>query len=206
MASDEAYIGSVEPWSGSFAPYNWAWCDGQILSLSQFDTLFAVIGTAFGGDGRTTFALPDMRGRVPLGAGTAVGGPTYILGTKAGVEAITLSAGQMPAHLHSAEFTPASGSALSASVALPVKTGIGSGNNDPVGKYFGGSGSTSLYYTDYTDGSTMAQVSAAITGQAATGVVTVGNAGASMPVPVLQPYLVLPFIICVAGMFPPRNN
>lgn len=81
--------------AGNFAPQGWALCDGQLLSIAENDVLFALIGTTYGGDGQTTFALPDLRGRIPIHAGTS-----HILGERAGAETVTLIAAQMPSHGH----------------------------------------------------------------------------------------------------------
>lgn len=91
----QPYIGEVRMFAGTFAPESWAFCDGQILPISEFDTLFSLIGTTYGGDGETTFALPDLRGRVPVHQG---GGLT--LGESAGVEEVTLTTQNLPVHNH----------------------------------------------------------------------------------------------------------
>jgi microcystin-dependent protein len=85
---------------GSFAPAGWAFCDGQLMAISENDTLFTLIGTTYGGDGQETFALPDLRGRVPIHMGTGKNGTTYQLAEKAGEESVTLTVNQMPAHSH----------------------------------------------------------------------------------------------------------
>lgn len=93
---DDPYIGEIRLFAGNFAPSGWAMCNGQQLSISENSTLFSLIGTTFGGDGQQTFALPDLQGRVPLHMGEG-----YELGEKAGVENVTLTAQQLPAHSHS---------------------------------------------------------------------------------------------------------
>jgi len=85
---------------GNFPPAGWAFCDGQLLPISENETLFTLIGTTYGGDGQSTFALPDLRGRIPVHAGTGSSGSTYIIGEKAGVESVTLSTQQIPSHTH----------------------------------------------------------------------------------------------------------
>lgn len=86
--------------AGNFAPRGWALCDGQILPISQNTALFSILGTTYGGDGRTTFALPDLRGRVPVHPGTGAGLTSYRLGQRGGVESVTLSPPQIPSHNH----------------------------------------------------------------------------------------------------------
>jgi microcystin-dependent protein len=86
--------------AGLRAPSNWAFCDGRLLNLNTYQALYSLIGTTYGGDGVTTFALPDLRSRLPVGQGSAAGMANYVLGTQAGAEAIALTAAQMPAHTH----------------------------------------------------------------------------------------------------------
>ncbi len=97
------YIGEIRMFAGNFAPLDWAFCDGSLFPISEFAPLFDLIGTTYGGDGETTFALPDLRGRVPVHQG-----PGYVIGQEAGVESVTLIVGQLPSHTH----------ALNASTAL----------------------------------------------------------------------------------------
>ncbi len=92
-------IGNIILFAGNFAPAGWMFCDGQLLPISEYETLFNLIGTTYGGDGQETFALPDLRGRLPLHMGT-VGGITYQIGERDGVEQVTLLPQQMPAHSH----------------------------------------------------------------------------------------------------------
>ncbi len=96
------YLGTIMPFGGNFAPQGWAQCNGQLLSISQYDALFSLIGTTYGGDGQTTFALPDLRSRVPLHQGQGPGLSSYIIGQNGGAEAVTLTGGQMAAHSHPA--------------------------------------------------------------------------------------------------------
>lgn len=103
----ESYLGEIRMFAGNFAPQGWALCNGQLLSIAEFDTLFSLIGTTYGGDGQTTFAVPDLRGRAPLHMST-----TYPIGARGGTETVTLTTNQMPVHAHiptattnTAEFT-----------------------------------------------------------------------------------------------------
>src|SRR5512140_1495707 len=93
------YIGEIRMFAGNFAPVGWAFCQGQLLAISENDALFNLIGTTYGGDGQNTFALPDLRSRVPVHSGTNQS-QSFILGEKAGVEAVTLTVQQIPAHSH----------------------------------------------------------------------------------------------------------
>lgn len=96
VSAQEAYLAEVKMFAGNFAPRGWALCDGQILAISSNSALFSLLGTTFGGDGRTTFALPDLRGRVPMHAGNGPGLSTYRIGQKGGAEKVTLTANQIP--------------------------------------------------------------------------------------------------------------
>jgi microcystin-dependent protein len=96
----QPFIGEVRMFGGSFAPAGWAFCDGALLAISEYDTLYTLIGTTYGGDGQSTFALPDLRGRIPVHAGQAGGLQNYTLGEKAGAETVTLGTSQVPIHTH----------------------------------------------------------------------------------------------------------
>lgn len=96
----EPFVGEIRMFAGNFAPRGWAFCDGQLLAVSQNDALFSLLGTIYGGDGRTTFGLPDMRGRIPIHAGTGPGLAPRLLGAKGGAEKVTLTVNQLPSHSH----------------------------------------------------------------------------------------------------------
>src|SRR5260370_23900887 len=96
----QPYVGEIRMFGGNFAPAGWAFCDGALLAISTTPTLFNLIGTTYGGDGQNTFALPDMRGRLPLHMGQGSGLSTYTLGESGGVEQVTLTGTQIPAHNH----------------------------------------------------------------------------------------------------------
>ncbi|HKK74357.1 MAG TPA: tail fiber protein [Saprospiraceae bacterium] len=98
----EPFVGEIRMFAGNFAPRGWAFCDGQLLAVSQNDALFSLLGTIYGGDGRTTFGLPDMRGRVPVHAGSGPGLSPRRLGAKGGAEKETLTVNQLPSHGHPA--------------------------------------------------------------------------------------------------------
>ncbi len=96
----EPFVGEIRMFSGNFAPQGWAFCDGQLLAVSQNDALFSLFGTIYGGDGRTSFGLPDLRGRIPVHAGQGPGLSDRRLGSKGGSEEVTLTTNQLPSHLH----------------------------------------------------------------------------------------------------------
>ena len=105
----EPFVGEIRMFAGNFAPRGWAFCDGQLLAVSQNDALFSLLGTVYGGDGRTTFGLPDLRGRVPIHAGQGPGLSPRRLGAKAGSEKETLTVNQLPSHTHPLRATTVSG-------------------------------------------------------------------------------------------------
>jgi microcystin-dependent protein len=111
----EPFIAEVKIFAGNFAPRSWAFCDGQLLPIAQNQALFSLVGTIYGGDGRTTFALPDLRGRVPVHPGRGPGLTDYQLGERGGAETVTLTTNQMPQHTHSV-----SCSANDATLGLPA--------------------------------------------------------------------------------------
>ena len=96
----QPYVGEVRMFPYNFAPLGWLDCDGSLQSIDEYDVLYNLIGTTYGGDGVNTFALPDLSGRIPVQQGTGTGLGTYVLGQKAGTEKVTLAAGQLPAHSH----------------------------------------------------------------------------------------------------------
>lgn len=111
----EPFVGEIRMFAGNFAPRGWAFCDGQLLAVSQNDALFSLFGTIYGGDGRTTFGLPDLRGRIPIHAGSGPGLSPRRLGAKGGEEKVTLTVNQLPSHTH-----PLTGTASGATTIDPV--------------------------------------------------------------------------------------
>jgi microcystin-dependent protein len=124
----EPFVGEIRMFAGNFAPRGWAFCDGQLLAVSQNDALFSLLGTIYGGDGRTTFGLPDMRGRIPLHAGHGPGLSERRLGSRGGAENVTLTVNQMPSHTHPMQANRASASS-------PSPQGRVSGGDLPIDIY-----------------------------------------------------------------------
>jgi microcystin-dependent protein len=122
------YVGEIRMFGGTFAPAGWAFCDGQLVPISENDTLFNLIGTTYGGDGEETFALPDLQGRIPIHAGTGPGGVTRQLGETDGTESVTLSVQQIPQHSHAFLASTENGTAV-----------------PPTGGVLGALGSASVY-------------------------------------------------------------
>jgi len=170
------YLGEIRMFAGNFAPSGWQFCNGQTLAISQYTALFAIIGTTYGGNGTTTFQLPNLQGRVPIHQGTGAGLSTYVLGEQGGVQNVTLLANQMPIHNHVVNAVPSGGNSATPANALPAIESTG----------------TSL---DYSNGPASTTMNAGM----------VGNAGGSQPFSVLQPYLTISFIIAMVGIFPSRN-
>jgi microcystin-dependent protein len=171
----DQYLGELRLFPYNFAPLGWAFCNGQILPISQNTALFSLLGTTYGGNGTTTFALPDLRGRVPITSGQGPGTSSYSLGQTGGLENVALAQGNMPAHNHTvspgANDSAASGTRPGGSVLARVTTAI---------------------YAGSSDGTTMAPT-------------TTSNTGSNVPISVLQPYLVLNFCIALQGIYPTRN-
>jgi microcystin-dependent protein len=169
------FLGEIRLVGFNFPPLGWATCDGQLLPISQNTALFALLGTQYGGDGVQTFALPNLRGRVPLHAGTGAGLPTYVQGQVGGSPTVTLQTTNLPSHSH------------------PLNC-VGSGGNQatPVGAFPAvESTGTSLDYSN-----------AALTGQMSPA--AIGQTGGGQPVSIEPPYLCLNFIIALQGIFPSR--
>lgn len=106
------YVGEIRMFGFGRTPNGWQACDGSLLSIAQYDVLFVLIGTTYGGDGQTTFAVPDLRGRTPLHQGQGPGLSNYIIGQSAGSETVTVTSPQMPAHSHTATATSAASTSL----------------------------------------------------------------------------------------------
>jgi len=175
----EPFIAEIILFAGNFAPRGWAFCQGQILSIAQNTALFSLLGTTYGGNGQTTFALPDLRGRVPVGTGQGPGLPSIDLGQVAGEPTHTLIITEMPAHNHQAQ---AQGNS---------NTGD---NPSPAGNTWAISDARANNY-----------VNAAPNGPMAPNTVTVGIAGGSQPHNNMQPFLGMNYIIAIEGIYPSRN-
>jgi microcystin-dependent protein len=123
--SNDPFIGEIILFGGNFAPRGWAFCEGQLIAISSNQALFAILGTTYGGDGRTTFALPDLRGRAPIQQGSGPGLSTRRLGEKGGAETHQLTTGEMPSHNHSANAHNGNGSSDNPSGLLPAQNPAG---------------------------------------------------------------------------------
>lgn len=173
----EPFLGQITMFAGNYAPRNWAYCDGQILDTSQQDTLFSLIGTNYGGNGTTTFALPDMRGRVPIHQGTGPGLSQRLIGEKGGSERVTLSVNQIPFHNH-----PLQASTQNANSNAPTGNVLAKPENEN-NKIFDNNSNT--YTTMDSD--------------------AVSFSGGSKAHSNIAPYLGVHFIIALVGIYPSRN-
>lgn len=191
----EGTLAEIRMFAGNFAPRGWAFCQGQLFSIAQNTALFSLLGTTYGGNGQTTFALPDLRGRCPVGAGQGPGISSIVLGEVAGTETVTLLTTQMPAHTHTAVAT------ITGTVTPQCFADEGLGD-DPTGSYMAVSSASNRIFTNNTQAPDANMGSSPIS---ATANITIGIAGSSQPVAIRNPYLGMNYIICTQGFFPVRN-
>src|SRR5271154_2023792 len=173
----QPFVGEIRMFAGNFAPLNWMFCNGQLLPISEFDVLFELIGTTFGGDGQHTFALPNRLGRIPVHQGTGPGLPTYVMGQLAGTETVTLNTQQIPSHSHSLLASPNPGHV-----------------SDPMGTHIAADRDFAAFDSS-SDASPLASMS----------LTALTNQGGSQPHNNLPPYLCVTYIISLFGIFPSQN-
>jgi microcystin-dependent protein len=179
----DEYIGMIKLFAGNFAPQDWAYCNGQIMSIQQFSALYSLLGTAYGGNGTTTFALPDLRGRTPICFGQGAGTSNYPQGATGGVETVTLQGQQLPAHNHALSAAATDGNA-----ALP-NTGLLANST---GSNTSGDSITGNIYQTGTPTITNASPN------------SIGLTGGSQPHDNRPPFMALNYIICLNGLYPSR--
>lgn len=170
----DPFVAEIRMFGGNFAPNGWAFCDGQLLPIAQNTALFSLLGTTYGGDGKSTFGVPDLRGRAPMHHGQGQGLTNRVLGESGGAESVTLTAAQIPSHTHN--------------VALP-SVNTAATTSDPQNNL-----------PARTPENTYASTGTAVDMASATS----GNSGGSQQHNNLQPYLTVSFIIALQGIFPPR--
>lgn len=170
----EAFIGEIRMFAGNFAPRGWAFCQGQLLSIAQNTALFSLLGTTYGGNGQTTFALPDLRGRLPMQPGQGPGLSPRTLGEQGGSETVTLLSNQMPAHNHMVNASSAHGE-----VETPSGTFLAADSTATVLNY-GSSADTTMNPA------------------------AIGAAGGSQPHDNMSPFTCVNFIIATEGIYPSR--
>jgi len=175
----QVFVGTIQSFGFNFAPSGWALCNGQIMAISQNTALFSLIGTSYGGNGTSTFQLPDLQGRVPIHWGNGAGLTPYVIGESAGTENTTLLVSNMPAHNH----------------LISVQNGGGT-TEKPAGQFpaqaLDAGGNAVTVYSPTTDNSHFAPTAVSLT-------------GGSTPFSILQPYLCVSFCIALYGIFPSRN-
>jgi microcystin-dependent protein len=176
------YLGTILMVGFNFAPVGWALCNGQLLSISQNTALFSLLGTIYGGDGVSTFALPNLQSRVPVHQGQGSGLSPYVIGQPGGTENVTLLATQMPSHNHLINVNNTPGTAPDPTNNIQAEAGTGDPRNPTLTSQFTNAASTG----------TMAQNA-------------VGQAGGNQPHANIQPYLTINFIIALQGVFPSRS-
>ena len=174
-AGESPFLGEIRLFAGNFAPRGWAFCDGQLLAVSQNDALFSLLGTTYGGDGRTTFGLPDLRGRAPVHFGNGPGLANVSLGQGFGAETATLTANQLPAHSHTLQ-----GSTNPATQSDPTSNVLGSPQGDNI--YTAAGGTQVAMHAD-----------------------SIGNTGGNQSHQNMQPSIGINCIISLTGTFPSRN-
>ncbi|MGH2553962.1 MAG: phage tail protein [Chitinophagaceae bacterium] len=173
--STQPFVGEIKLFAGNFSIMGHAYCQGQLMPISQNEALFSLIGTTYGGDGVTTFGLPDLRGRVPLHQGNGAGLSPRTIGENGGTETVTLTANQLPSHTHA------------------MNCNAGTGNSSTPANNFWAAQPALLQYA------------AASTASSALKSNAVSNSGNSQPHPNLQPYLTINYLIALEGIFPSRN-
>jgi microcystin-dependent protein len=171
----EPFVAEIRIFAGNFAPRGWALCNGQLMPISQNTALFSLVGTTYGGDGRTTFALPDLQGRAPMFWGQGPGLTGRVIGESSGSQAVTLLQSEMPSHSHALMASTSPAASRTATDAALARSRNGNAYQGAVSQ------TTSM------------------AGQA------VGMAGSSQPHNNMQPFLVLNFIIALQGIYPPRS-
>jgi microcystin-dependent protein len=174
----EPFLAEIVMFGANFAPRGWAYCEGQLLPINQNSALFSLLGTIYGGDGRTTFALPDLRGRVPIQPGNGPGLSSYTLGERGGAERVTLTIAEMPSHNHS--------------VTLHGERGASTSTN-PAGNLLANGNSYAAHNS--------ANPEPAMASQS----ITQANIGGGQSHYNIQPFLCVNFIIALQGTFPSRN-
>ena len=172
----DPFVAEIRMFAGNFAPRGWALCNGQILPISQNTALFSLLGTTYGGNGQSTFALPDLQGRAPMHAGSGPGLSPHFLGEEAGVDSVTLLTSEMPSHSH-----------------LLLGTNARAGVGSPDGNTLNRSVGENAYQTTST--SSLVAMAPAM----------VAPVGGNLPHNNRQPYLTVTFIIALQGIYPPRS-
>lgn len=191
----EPFIGMICAFGFNFAPYSWATCSGQLVSISENTALFSLLGSNFGGDGRTTLGLPDLRGRVMIGMGQGPGLNPKVIGQKSGWETGILNETQMPAHTHNGTISGGSVTIKASAAAGVSKTPVSRGGKNVLSSL----ANENLYGTATPD------VPLNVGGGQMDGTITTSTAGGGQPFNIMQPYTAINYCIALQGLYPPRN-
>lgn len=175
ISAQNPYVGQIKMFAGNYPPQGWMFCEGQLLSIAEYETLFMLIGTTYGGDGQTTFALPDLRGRVPVGMGQGVGLTAKIIGQQGGSEENVMTVNQMPAHTHMVNAVTTNGNQNLPTANLPAGTSV-------LDKEYSSAPANTTFKVNMLN--------------------TSGN---GLPINNMQPSLAVSFIISLYGVYPSPN-
>lgn len=202
--SAEPFVGEIQIYGFSFAPRSWAFCDGTILSIANNQSLFALLGVTYGGDGRSSFALPDLRGRTPIHKGHGPGLSNYDIGQKSGDEIYQLNELNLPTHTHTATFTPL---ANVETATLSVSTDTATLNTPVKGAYLavntnGRNAGIDMYREDAGAGTV--EIGGMNTVNSG-GTIVNDPVGGGTSFPLVQPYTTLNYCIAMQGIFPSRS-
>jgi microcystin-dependent protein len=208
----DPFVGQIMQVGFNFAPVGWASCNGQVVSISQNNALFALLGTTFGGNGTTTFCLPDAGGRSLLGLGQNRGGQTYVWGEAAGTESVTLTISNMPAHNHPATFAGTAGNMTATGTIQAASTANNQTATPVEGSLLAncanaGPNAVRIYAPPGTTGTVVNLAGVAVNGGNFTphGSVVVGTNGSNVPFSIMNPYLAVQTNIALFGTYPTRG-
>ncbi len=177
----DEYLGMIKMFGGNFAMRGTMFCNGQLVSVAQNSALFALLGTNFGGNGQTTFGLPDLRGRAPIGWGQGPGTSNYALGQSGGVENVTLTTNQLPNHRHAIATSAAGNTPNPTNARLALGPKVGSGPN---------ASNLNVYNNNSSD---------------PTAIMFNEAVGSNQAFQIIQPYLAISYVVVMEGIFPSRN-
>ncbi|MFJ4248963.1 Microcystin-dependent protein [Pseudomonas helmanticensis] len=194
----DVYMGTVMTFAFNFAPSNWALCNGQIMSISQYNALFALLGTVYGGNGQQTFGLPNLQSRLPVCQGSGPGLTPRVMGEVSGAEQVTATLNNLPNHTHTLAGLTAT---TTVQLANPASNVVGTPT--ATNAYIGASGTGPGLANIYSDAQGASPVP--LKGAATTISGTITPTGNGLPMPIMNPYLVLNFSIALNGIFPSRN-
>jgi microcystin-dependent protein len=202
---DEGTIGEIRGFAGTFNPRNWAFCEGQTLQIAQNQALFSIIGNVYGGNGQTTFMLPDLRGRIPVGVGQGTNLTEYWnLGETNGVESTTLAIANMPSHNHVATTSSLNVTGTATGSIVPKCCTEDGDQGTAVGNALASIAGGYVLPVDATGNMAPISANLALNGSVS-GNVTIGNTGNSQAITNIQPSLAIHWIICLTGYYPMRD-